>query len=338
MSGPTSGPTSGPSTGAASGGGPASPPAGARGAVDLSSIPGMPGSGATLPGAGPSVPTGGDGIPEGLVVEATDATFPDVVNRSLSVAAVLVLWSSQHPATRTFADDVARVAAGFEGRVLVVTADLQTNPALLQAFQPLLVQAFGQPTIPAAIGLLKGQPVPLFPGVQPPEQVAAVLDQLVQAAVQNGVTGRVELGHPDEDAELPALHEAAFEAIEAGDLEAAAEAFEQALAENPKDADAEAGLGQVRLLQRTEGVDLVAARAAAAERPDDVEAQLLVADCDVLGGHVEDAFTRLVDVVRATSGPERDRARSHLLALFAVVGSGDERVRRGRTALMNALF
>jgi putative thioredoxin len=272
------------------------------------------------------------------VVEATDATFTDVVNRSLTVPAVLVLWSSQHPATRTFADDVARVAAGFEGRVLVVTADLQTNPGLLQAFQPLLVQAFGQPTIPAAIGLLQGQPVPLFPGVQPPEQVAAVLEQLVQAAVQNGVTGRVELGGAEEDGELPPLHQAAYDAIESGDLAAAADAYERALAENPRDTEAEAGLGLVRLLQRTEGVDLATARASAAERPEDVGAQLLAADLDVLGGHVEDAFGRLVDLVRATSGADRDRVRAHLLDLFAVVGNADERVRRGRTALMNALF
>ena len=91
-------------------------------------------------------------------------------------------------------------------------------------------------------------------------------------------------------------------------------------------------------MQRTEGADLQAARAAAAEHPTDVAAQSLVADLDVLGGHVEDAFLRLIDLVRATAGDEREQARNHLLQLFAVVGSHDERVRKARTALMSALF
>jgi putative thioredoxin len=84
--------------------------------------------------------------------------------------------------------------------------------------------------------------------------------------------------------------------------------------------------------------EVLGARAAAAENPTDVAAQTLVADLDVLGGHVEDAFLRLIDLVRATTGDEREAARTHLLQLFAVVGSGDERVRKARTALMSALF
>jgi putative thioredoxin len=91
-------------------------------------------------------------------------------------------------------------------------------------------------------------------------------------------------------------------------------------------------------MRRTEGVDPVAARAAAAASPTDVPAQILVADLDLLGGHVEDAFVRLVDTVRATSGDERNQAREHLLELFEVVGVGDERVAAGRRALMSALF
>ena len=63
-----------------------------------------------------------------------------------------------------------------------------------------------------------------------------------------------------------------------------------------------------------------------------------MADLDLLGGHVEDAFARLLDLVRGTSGDERNRARTHLLELFSVVGSADERVRKGRQALMSALF
>ena len=78
--------------------------------------------------------------------------------------------------------------------------------------------------------------------------------------------------------------------------------------------------------------------AAVADAPDDVDAQTMVADLDMLGGHVEDAFGRLTELIRRTAGDERDRARTHLLGLFAAVGNDDPRVIRGRQNLASALF
>ncbi len=326
-------------------------PAGTRGAVDLTSVtamttPGAATSSGGVPGAAApgSQPPTAPAVPEGLVVEVTPENLQQSLTRTVQVAGLLVLWSSGHAQTRQLVDTVARVAARQDGRVLVLTADLTGHPELLQAFQPLLVQAFGQATVPATFGLLQGQPVPLFPGLADEEQVGQAIEQLLQAAVQNGITGRLDLGpvpgaEGEEDSdELPPLHQAAYDAIERGDLPAAAEAYEQALAQNERDEDARLGLAQVRLMERAAGVDLAAARAAAAADPTDVDAAVVVADLDVLGGHVEDAFTRLLDLVRTTSGDDRDRARTHLLELFSVVGNQDERVRKGRTALMSALF
>lgn len=336
------------------------PPSGARGAIDLSALgagapTGAPARGSQAPVS--SAPSGSGlsggaqdgrptGLPEGVLVEVTDATFSEVMNRTLKVPAVLVLWSSAHEQTIGLAERVAAAAVRLEGRLFVVSADVQTSPGILQAFQQVIVQAFGQLSVPVTFGLLQGQPVPLFPGIPKDEEIGLVLDQLVQAAVQNGVTGRVDLGpvaggegaDSDEMPPLPPLIQEAYDAIDRGDLEAAATAYEKALAADPKDHEAELGLAQVRLMQRTDGVDAQAVRAAAAASPEDIDAQIAVADLDVLGGHVADAFTRLIDVVRATEGDERDRARTHLLELFNVVGNHDERVRKGRTALMNALF
>ncbi|MEO7422517.1 MAG: tetratricopeptide repeat protein [Ornithinibacter sp.] len=316
------------------------PPPGIRGAVDLSSVGVSAPAGASQAyGGGDREPAGASPVPAGLVVEVDAANLQQALSRTVQVPGVLVLWSSAHPQTRELVDTVIRVAASLQGRLLVLTADLTASPELLQAFQPLLVQAFGQPSVPATFGLLQGQPVPLFPGVQPESEVRVVIEQLLQAAIQNGVTGRVELEQPDGPAEeeVPPLHQAAYDAIEAGDFAAAAAAFAQALVENPKDYEAEVGLAQVKLMQRTQGVDPAAARAAAAADPSDVEAATLVADLDIVGGHVEDAFDRLLDLVRSDE-EARDRARAHLLDLFAVVGSHDERVRKARTALMSALF
>ena len=314
-----------------------------RGAVDLSSLkrPAQPAGPASGGGAAPTT----SGGTAGVIVEGSDAALRDIIAASARHPVVLVLWSSRLAESATFVDTAKQVAQRYAGRFQLVTVDVDNNPATLQAFQ---VQA-----VPVSFALVQGQPVPLFEGAQPEAQLAAVIDQVLALATQNGVTGTVSPG-PDDGAEGPngegddepaeasvplaPLHQKAFDAIEAGQLDEAADAYRQALTQNPADEDAKLGLAQVGLLQRTAGVDLAAARAAAADAPTDVDAQILVADLDLLGGHVEDAFLRLIDTVRVTSDADRNKAREHLVELFDVVGPTDERVVKARKALMSALF
>lgn len=315
-----------------------------RGAVDLSGLggPARPAS-TPAPAGGPAAAAGGGapagappangGAIDGLVVEASDANFNQIVGRTSIVPAVAVVWSSQQPQSRALLDDAIDIATALEGRVQVVGIDVATNPGIMQAVQP--------PEVPLALGLVSGQPVPLFSGMVDKEQFRAVVDQLLQVAVQNGVTGRVSTSDVPAESqadELPPLHQEAYDAIERDDLDAATAAYEKAIAADPKDTDAQLGLAQVALMKRTRDVDLQAAREAAASDPSDVDAALVVADLDVLGGHVEDAFVRLIDLVRVTADDERERIKTRLLDLFAVVGNHDERVRKGRTSLMSALF
>ncbi len=291
-----------------------------RGAVDLSTL--SKPSPATGPAAG-----------GGLVIEGTDGGFQAIVTGTQTVPAVVVLWSQRSPASADFVEVVASVAAAYEGRFQLVSVDVDTNPGLLQAFQ---VQS-----VPVTLGLVAGQPVPLFAGAQAAEQVRVYIDELLKLAAEHGVTGKAAVGpaeQADVEPEMPPLHQAAFDAIERDDLDAAVDAYTQALAQNPADDEAAVGLAQVRLMQRTTGVDQQAARAAAAQTPADSAAQMLVADLDVLGGHVEDAFSRLIEVVRVSAGDERETVREHLVELFSVVGTHDERVQKARRALMSALF
>jgi putative thioredoxin len=301
-----------------------------RGAVDLSGLK-RP---APAAGAGDSTaPSSG----EQLVIEVTDASVRDVIAASTHHPIVLVLWSTRLTETADFVDTLRAVAQRYGGRFQLATADVDHNPAILQAFQ---VRA-----VPVTFALVQGQPVPLFEGVQPEDQVGAVVDQVLALATQHGVTGTVSAGgttpvaaEQPEEPPLPPLHQKAFDAIEAGDLDGALAAYREALAQNPADADAKVGLAQVELLRRTQGVDLGEARAAAAADPTDVDAQILAADLDLLGGHVEDAFLRLIDTVRRTSDAGRNKAREHLVELFEVVGAQDERVAKARKSLMSALF
>ena len=308
-----------------------------RGAVDLSGLSGPARPDAPVGAPAPTGAPGGDPAgtgSDGLLVEASDATFNQIVARTSVVPAVAVVWSSQHPQSRGLVDDAVGIAAGFDGRLQVIAIDVATNPGITQAIQP--------PEVPLALGLISGQPVPLFSGPVEREQFHQVLEQLLQLAVQQGVTGQVSVGPATEGEEveedLPPLHQEAYEAIERDDLDAATAAYEKAIAADPKDGDAQLGLAQVALMKRTRGVDLQAARDAAGADPQDIDAALVVADLDVLGGHIEDAFTRLIDLVRVNAGEDRERIKAHLIDLFSVVGNQDERVRKGRTTLMSALF
>lgn len=302
-----------------------------RGAVDLSSL-GRPAT--PPPGAPGGLPPAG-----AYVVDTVEATFPDLVQSSMDFPVVVLLWSARSPESLELAAALGALAAQYTGRFQLSRVDIEASPQIATAFQ-----AQQAPTV---VAILAGQPVPLFQGAYPAEQIAPVIDQLLAAAATNGVTGvapgapgAVPVDAPDEVVEppLPPLHQAAYDAIESDDLQGAIDAYSQALRENPRDDMARAGLAQVGLLQRTGGVDRTAARTAAAQNPTDVAAQLLVADLDVLGGNVEDAFARLLDLVRATAGEDREQVRARMVDLFEVVGADDLRVPAARRALANALY
>ena len=302
-----------------------------RGAVDLAPL--------SQPAAPPPGTPGGLPAAGGFVVDTVEATFPDLVQSSTQYPVIVLLWSSRSPESIELAQALGALAAKYAGRFQLARVDIDASPQIATAFQ--VQQA------PTVVAILAGQPVPMFQGAYPAEQVAPVIDQLLAAAATNNVTGTapgaggaVVADTPVEEVEppLPPLHQAAYDAFENDDLAGAADAYAQALRENPRDDMARAGLAQVGLLQRTADVDLQVARTAAADRPADTAAQLLVADLDVLGGNVEDAFARLLDLVRATSAEERELVRARMVDLFEVVGADDPRVPRARRALANALY
>lgn len=343
-----------------------------RGAVDLSSLkkPQGLGSGAVTPGAPAAEAVGPAGVAgpqsgvgdtpadetfrrDGLVVDVTADTFQSVVQQSLSHPVIIAVWARSQPASQQPIDVLARAVRAQEGRVLLGVADLDEAPEIGQVFAQLSQQAAqqGQPGQILAAAFVQGQPIPIPPVVDD-ATAGELVSQIVQIAVQNGIAGRVANYDPngapaangdggssgEADEELPPLHKLAYDAIDRGDYEGALAAFDQALTQNPKDEEARLARGQVKLMQRTQGVDLNAAREAAATDPGNIEAQMTVADLDLLGGHVEDAFDRLIDLVKTTRDEERTTVREHLVELFDVVGAGDPRVKKARTALMSALY
>ena len=137
---------------------------------------------------------------------------------------------------------------------------------------------------------------------------------------------------------MPPAYAEARAAMERGDLDGAARAFESELANSPGDPVAKTGLAQVNLIRRISSYDQAKVRKEAAQHPDDVQAQSQVADIDLASGRVEEAFDRMLGVVRRTSGAERDQARAHLVSLFELLPPRDPQVSRARSTLSSLLF
>ncbi len=253
----------------------------------------------------------------------------------MTAPVLLVFYSrTRMPESGDLADDLAQVSGEFEGRYLVGLVDIDAAPQIAQAMQI--------PSVPLVVAVIDGRPMPLMQDVVPIEELRTALTQVGQQLTAQGITGRHQPRGAQpvegEEPEADPRYAAAQDALGEGDIDRAVAEYQKLVDANPADTEAAAGLAMARVLQRTQGVDLNAARAAAAAAPDDVEAQAMVADLDLLGGHVEDAFNRLVSLVARTSDADRTRARDHLLGLFAAVGNDDERVLAGRRNLASALF
>jgi len=311
------------------------PPAGRlplRGAIDLAALAAAKEAQAA---AEQRLAEAGD-LPEGLVVDVTEETFQaEVLDRSFTVPVVIDLWADWCQPCKALTPVLEALAAEDAGAWVLAKVDVDAEQRIAAAFQ---VQS-----IPTTFAVIKGQPVPLFQGALPAAEVRQYLDELLRVAAANGVTGRVAAeGEPVEavEEEPPGdpRFDAAYDAIEAGDWDAAEAAYRAVLATAPNDAEAAAGLAQVALLRRTEGVDPATVLADAEADPDALDKQSLAADYELLTGRVDEAFARIVELVRRTSGDERTAARDHLLSLFALVGESDPRVTRARAALASALF
>jgi putative thioredoxin len=302
-----------------------------RGAVDLSGLVNRP-----EPPAGGTDASAEASAASGLIVSVDDRSFTQLVEVSQRVPVIVDLWAPWAEQSTRLSKSLVKLVREYAGRFVLARVEIERSPQLAQAFQAQQV-----PTVAAVIA---GRPIGLFVGELPEAELRDAIEQVLAFAAQNGVTGTVPVDETDAPAEepeeppLPPLHQEAFDAIERGDFQAAIDAYKKAIAQNPADDDAKAGLAQVSLLQRVQGKTLDEVRAAAADAPDDVDAQLDVADVDLSGGHVDDAFDRLLTLFPRLDADGKNRVRERLVELFEVVGADDPRVVKARGRLASLLY
>ncbi|RWZ51944.1 tetratricopeptide repeat protein [Labedella phragmitis] len=311
---------------------PMNPGANLRGAVDLSGLASRPQQAAPGAAAGPNA---GEAVRvPSLVLGGTDENFGQFIELSTRVPVVVELYSDRSEASTALAPVLERLVTQQAGALLLVRVDADANPQLVQGLQAT--------TAPTVVVLIGGQPMPLFQGAVPEAQLSQVLGRVVEAAAQSGVSGRVVVeggaAEPTPEPELPPLHQEAYDAIARRDYATAIAAYQKQILQAPNDREAVAGLAQVSLLHRLDGKTLDAIRAAAAAGPEDVDAQLDVADLDLSGGHVADAFDRLLALFPVLDSDGRDRVRERLLDYFEIVGVGDPLVTSARARLAGLLY
>ncbi|WP_314742525.1 tetratricopeptide repeat protein [uncultured Actinomyces sp.] len=311
------------------------------GAVDLSTLAprkdaaagGASGSGT---GAGETAASGsaaGSVVSAPLVVDVDAASLRDVAELSTRVPVVVVLHTSRSQASTELAGQLETLAREYAGRFELARVDVDAAAEVAQALQAAAV--------PTVIALIAGQPVPLFQGSVPVDQLRQLLDQVLELAARNGVSGRLALeveSEPDEPEEETEVERQAREAMERGDYAAAEEVYDHAIAQSPADADLKAARNQIRMLGRMDGED-PRALLAAADAPDaSVEEQVAGADAALALGDVNAALGRGLEAVRSHAGEEREIARMRLLELFDVIGSSTPEVARARRQLAALLF
>lgn len=273
------------------------------------------------------------------VIELTEQTFEaEAIRRSMKHPVVVEFYSPRVATGQQLSEALSELASEHAGRFLLGRLNVDTAPGIVQALQ---LQA-----VPTVIALIGGQLAPLFQGVLPKDQAAAAIDQLLKAAMTNGIVGRadpVSAGGPvpeEEEAEPVAdpRFAAADDALERGDFAAAEVEFDKLLAANPNDAEAQAGKVQAGLLARVATLEPGPTLTRAASPDATVDDHLAAADIELATGDADAAFGRLIDQVKVRSGDDRDRVRMRLLQLFETLGNADERVLKARRALMTALF
>jgi putative thioredoxin len=281
----------------------------------------------------------GSGEASAFVFDVTEETFnTDVAERSRTTPVIVDLWADWCGPCKQLSPVLEKLANEAAGAWVLAKIDVDANPRLAQAFQA--------QSIPMVVAIVGGQMVDAFLGAMPESQVRQWLTQVLAVADQIGVGAPGAGGVPGDDGaddlsavdDLPPAYAEAQAAMESGDMDTATSVIEKALAETPGDPLLKSWLAQANLIKRVGGYDQAAARRDAAASPSDVEAQLRVADIELASGRTEEAFDRLLGVIRRTSGDERNKARVQLLSLFDIFPPDDPQVKRARSQLTALLF
>jgi putative thioredoxin len=300
------------------------------GAVDLSSLrKPQPSIGADAAAQQAHVSSDLLALPS-LVAQGNETNLRNFVEISNQLPVIIEFNASWSEQSKALTPKLVELTQAFAGRILLLQIDLDANINVAKAFKV--------GSAPTVLALLRGQPVPLFEGDQPAENIKVVFDRVLEIAAENGMTGSITVSEPNGEPIAPVLpprHQAAFDAIDQGDYIGAVGQYEEALKENPADSLALSGLAQAKLLVRTDGIDFEKVLGSA---PTNAEEVLLKADACMAVGHPGQAFSTILTRFAAVFGDERELLRKHLLELFLICPAEQPELADARRQLAALLY
>ena len=277
-------------------------------AFDLSSL--------TKPKADPDLP-----LP-GLEVTVENLNS-NILPLSLVRPVIVLMWSPRSAESQAMITTLGKLEQVYEAKWSLARVNIDTHPEIAQAFQT--------KNVPYAVAIIAEQMVPLFEQAYPEAQVRLVIDKVLALSAQQGIgEAPVEQMEPEE--------EEAMKALESGEFAHAEAAYKKWLSRKPNENLAKLGLAQTQLLIRTEGLDLNQVIEESTKSPTDIDLQLRAADIEIVNGGVEAAFSRLLNLVKATHGDDKNKVKKHLLNLFALVDQSDPRLISARKELASSIF
>ena len=270
-----------------------------------------------------------------------------MLQSSTTAPVVLVFHSpSQAPESSQMAEDVADIVGQYDGRYLVGLVDVDAVPQIAQV----IAQASQLPQLPVPLLMvfLDGRPaIQPIPGMVSREELSTLFNELGQQLTAQGITGRHQPlataapAEGDDGTRSPAPTRATrprrtrWRPVTSTRPSRSTRSWSTATPPTPRP------LPAWRWRRCCSGP-----RASTSTRPERPRPRRPTTSTrrswsptsTCSAGMSRTAFARLVELVRRTSDKERDRAREHLLGLFAAVGNEDPRVLKGRQALASALY
>ncbi|CAB4641789.1 unannotated protein [freshwater metagenome] len=277
-------------------------------AFDLSSL--------TKPKVDPDVP-----LP-GLEVTVENLNS-NILPLSLVRPVIVLMWSPRSVESQEVVKTLGKLEVDYQAKWSLARVNIDTHPEIAQAFQT--------KNVPYAVAIIAEQMVPLFEQAYPEAQIRLVIDKVLALSAQQGIgEAPVEQIEPEE--------EEAMLALESGNYALAEAAYKKWLSRKPNESLAKLGLAQTQLLMRTEGLELDQIVEESEKSPQDIDLQLKAADIEIVNGGVEAAFSRLLTLIKTCTGDDKNKVKTHLLNLFALVDQGDPRLVSARKELANSIF